>query len=288
MDDRQDWQAVVFAGGGCRCFWQLGFWQTAAPVLELRPRVVGAVSAGAAMACTVLADRIEAVVEDFKVRVTHNRRNIYPGNLLRGQPLCPHEAMYRAAILAALDEEALAGLHAGPEVRVLLTCPPRFWLPGPMAGWASLGLGFVAYLTDVVSGNRIHARWGRRVGFRPQIVSIRDCRTPEELADLILQSSCTPPALPLYCRDGHPVLDGGIVDNTPVEAVETRETRGSTLVLLTRHYPPERLPRIPGRTYVAPSEPIKVSVWDYTSPDKVQRTYDLGRRDGERFARATP
>jgi hypothetical protein len=28
-----------------------------------------------------------------------------------------------------------------------------------------------------------------------------------------------------------------------------------------------------------------VQRWDYTSPELVRRTYDLGRGDGERFAR---
>lgn len=39
--------AVVFAGGGTRCTWPMGFWSAAAPALELSPRQVAAVSAGA-------------------------------------------------------------------------------------------------------------------------------------------------------------------------------------------------------------------------------------------------
>ncbi len=45
------YDAVVFAGGGCRCFWQAGFWTEAAPALELAPRQVAGVSAGSAFAC---------------------------------------------------------------------------------------------------------------------------------------------------------------------------------------------------------------------------------------------
>ena len=39
--------AVVFAGGGNRCYWQGGFWEAASPLLGLRPGTLVGVSAGA-------------------------------------------------------------------------------------------------------------------------------------------------------------------------------------------------------------------------------------------------
>ena len=38
--------AVAFAGGGNRCYWQGGFWEAAAPLLGLKPGMVVGVSAG--------------------------------------------------------------------------------------------------------------------------------------------------------------------------------------------------------------------------------------------------
>ncbi|MCP4446738.1 MAG: hypothetical protein GY811_15530 [Myxococcales bacterium] len=35
--------------------------------------------------------------------------------------------------------------------------------------------------------------------------------------------------------------------------------------------------------YVQPSEPVPIGGWDYSDPDALQKSYDLGRRDGERF-----
>jgi len=67
----------------------------------------------------------------------------------------------------------------------------------------------------------------------------------------------------------------------PVEAVEPAR---STLVLLTRRYPPSELPRVPGRVYVQPSEPIPIETWDYASPDGVRAAFALGARDGIAFA----
>jgi len=46
--------AVAFAGGGNRCYWQGGFWDAAAPRLGLSPDLVVGVSAGAWSACHTL------------------------------------------------------------------------------------------------------------------------------------------------------------------------------------------------------------------------------------------
>ncbi|MDJ0848626.1 MAG: patatin-like phospholipase family protein [Myxococcota bacterium] len=272
------YDAVVFAGGGCRCFWSAGFWTEAAPALDLAPRQVAGVSAGSAFACAIFGGVLESVIEDFLERVAANQRNVYPANALRREPIFPHERIYRSTILDNLDERALRRLRSGPDVRVSIARPP-----GRVGARVGFLLAAMAYQGDR-SGKRVHAAWGRRLGFETEIVSVRQCETPEELADLILHSSCTPPVMPFYHRDGRAVLDGGLVDNAPVEAVEPAE---QVLVLLTRHRPEEDLPCVPGRTYVQPSEPLPIDKWDYTSPEGVREAFDLGRRDGEAFARST-
>jgi predicted acylesterase/phospholipase RssA len=273
---REPYDAVVFAGGGCRCFWQAGFWAEAAPALDLAPAVVGAVSAGSAFACAIFAGVVDDVLLEFQRRVRSNPRNVYPANAVRGAPVFPHERIYRETILATLGPAALARLHRGPDIRVTVARPPRGLGMGQVFLMAAL-----AYQGDNLT-KPVHAQWGRRLGFTEEAISLRSCATPEEVADLILHSSCSPPALPLYRRAGRVVFDGGLVDNAPAHVVQPAR---HTLVLLTWHRALESLPRIPGRTYVQPSRPVPIDKWDYTSPERVQRTYDLGRRDGEAFAR---
>jgi len=280
MADPRAIEAVVFAGGGCRCFWQAGFWEQAAPVLGWRPRVAGAVSAGAAMACMLFADAVADVVAYFKTRCAANPRNAYPLNLLKRQPIFPQPVIYRDTILANLDHGRLARLHAGPDIRVLVALVPQ-WL-GPRSGFL---LGLLAYQAETFIQPGPHASLGRQAGFVPEVASVHDCATPEAVADLILHSSCTPPITPVYRRGTRPVLDGGLIDSAPLETIP--EPSGTTLVLLTKQYAPELIPRVPGRLYVQPSQPIPISKWDYTSAARVQATYDLGRRDGERFAADT-
>jgi len=268
--------AAVFAGGGCRCFWQAGFWATASPALERGPTVVAAVSAGAAFACAALGGIGDQVIDEFAARIAANPRNLYPANAWRGRPVFPHESMYRQTVLACVDSAALQRLHAGPEIRVLLAHPPS-----ERGVHASLLAGLLAYRLERSIRRRVHTTWPARLGFAPSTARVQDCTSPAELAELLLHSSCTPPVTPLFRRSGRLVVDGGLIDSAPVHLVPEAET---ALVLLTRRYPARQLPAIPGRTYVQPSEPIPVRNWDYTDEAGVRAAYDLGRRDGERFA----
>lgn len=268
-------ESIVFSGGGCRCFWQAGFWKAAAPRLELRPKVVAAVSAGAAFACAALGGVVEQVVEDFITRARDNRRNFYPQNLLAGRRAFPHEDLYRDAILSSIDACVLEKLRQGPELRVLVARPPL-----PFATHTQLLVALMAYKADRLARRRVHVTWPARLGFHPIVASVGDCRTPTDLADLILQSSTTPPVTKLQRRNGRVVVDGGIIDSVPVALADPAHQQ---LVLLTRRYP--SLPRVEGRVYVQPSRPLSISTWDYTRPELIREAYELGQRDGERFAK---
>ena len=70
-----------------------------------------------------------------------------------------------------------------------------------------------------------------------------------------MASATVPPIMPILRIGGRIALDGGFVDNVPVEPLAAVERAGGrTLVLLTRRY--DALPEVPGRIYVQPSEPI--------------------------------
>lgn len=265
---------VVFAGGGNRCFWQAGFWSVAATALKLTPGRVAAVSAGSAIACALFSGTFNKGFRSYKKALAANGSNIHLRNLLRDQPIFPHGNMYRQAILGSINERALSRLHRGPEISILIACPPSWASPG-----VALLLGMVANGIEGWAKASVHSSAGYRVGFKPLFISVRECVTPDSLADLIIASSCIPPLTPLARRNGVALLDGGLVSNVPMEGLA--DGHGETLVLLTRQF--KQLPSIPGRTYVQPSQPIPVAAWDYTNDAAVQSTFDLGRRDGERF-----
>jgi predicted acylesterase/phospholipase RssA len=268
--------SVVFAGGGCRCVWQAGFWSAAAEPLGLDRAVLGSVSAGAAMACLVRSGRIEEGLNLFKRCFARNPRNMYLTRWGTGRPVFPQHAIYREGILSVMDGDAMDRLRRSPDIRVLMARPPA-----PLSPHAATALGIGTYLMEKRLKKPMHPTWPPKVGFRPLVASIRECRTPGEIAGLVLQSSCTPPFVPLQYRGRQPVLDGGLIDNCPVTTVA--DVPGPMLVLLSRRYPTDRIPRGGRRLYLQPSRDPLISRWDYTNPDGLQATFDLGRRDAETF-----
>ncbi|WDD95723.1 patatin-like phospholipase family protein [Burkholderia sp. FERM BP-3421] len=275
---------VVFAGGGNRCWWQAGFWNVVQPALDVRPRVITGISAGAATACMLYTRDAQWVMRYYADVLRHNRKNVYWGNLLRSESVFPHYRIYRQALLDIYGEP-FAQLAAAPEIRVGVSHVPR-WLGARSA----VAAGLIAYNIEKYVRKTLHPTLGRTLGFRPEFVRAQSCTRVEDLADLILQSSCTPPFTPVLRRQGRPVLDGGMVDNVPVGALDA--TPGQVLVLVTRRYPrPQMFTVAHGeqqRLYVQPSSKVPISSWDYTNPSQMQHAYDLGRRDGEHFLTSEP
>lgn len=265
---------LVFAGGGCRCFWQAGFYSQLHADAGVRPKVVAAASAGASIAALALTGLAERGLEVFKTIARDNKSNLHWREALRGQPVFPHAALFRRAIVETIDTTALAALRRGPMLRIALTRAPRsrFGIVPRMA------LGFTAYQLERRFTGRLHSRWPSKLGFTLEFANANDCATTDELADLLLHTSCTPPFTPRLQRAGSPVIDGGLMDNVPVAALPECER---ILVLLTRPHPsPPSSLRV---HYAQPSQEIPVEKWDYTRPDAIQRAFDLGQKDGQNF-----
>jgi len=274
-------EQVVFAGGGNRCWWQAGFWEVVAPAIDLKPRVIAAVSAGAATACLLHANDTQAALDHYRRALRSNPRNAYPMNLFRrGERVFPHDAIYREALCTLLGGEHFARLmHSAPEIRV-----PFSRLPRGLGPRSAVALGLVGYNIEKYLLRPLHPRFGRALGFTREVVRVQDCSDVDALVELIMASSCTPPFTPLVLHDGRPALDGGLVDNVPVDVVD--EASGLTLVLATRRYP--KYPDVfvlKGRVYVQPSRKVAASSWDYTAPDTYEHTWRQGREDGEGFVR---
>jgi predicted acylesterase/phospholipase RssA len=108
---------------------------------------------------------------------------------------------------------------------------------------------------------------------------MRDCASPEELADLVLASSATPPFTPVGCFRTRRLLDGGLVDNVPAFVAEKRPGVRRTIVLLTRPYAPRVLGHRGRRLYLAPTGPTPIGRWDYTRPEALEDTVAMGEAE---------
>lgn len=263
--------SVVFAGGGCRTFWALGA-HTALADLATTVEVAG-VSAGAAMALVVATGLEEALIATFCARTAANRRNVYPAHLLRGRPVFPQEAMYRATLLELLDDTSFQRLARGPRVRILQAYVEPGWpvLPTVARAWW-------AYASRR-RRNVLHAPDVPHPGIAAEVDTAQDAAGVEDLAERILRSSASPPVTPIQRISGRTYFDGGLVDPVPVRALSPSARTGTVLVFLNRPTATEGLAR--NIRYIAPAEPVPIHKWDYTSPARIRRAFDMGRRDGE-------
>ncbi|MEP5321608.1 patatin-like phospholipase family protein [Marinobacter alexandrii] len=275
-----DYRNVIFAGGGSRCLWQVGFWDGAnRGGLKLSQTVdyAASTSAGCAMALAVMLDRGPQALELFKRLTAENPANIHWANLKpgSGKPLLPHMDMYRQALAEFLCPEDLEAL-ANKRVEFLMARFPR-WLPSSLGALFAFSIyGLEKHLTGA-----LHPSWTRKLGFSQLVASNKDAMDVSELVDSVLASSCVPPVLPSEPFKGQRVLDGGIIDNVPAHLADGRE--GLTLVLLSKRYK-SALPVSEVRTYVQPSEAITIDKFDYANPEGLQQTYELGFKDGMVFA----
>jgi predicted acylesterase/phospholipase RssA len=276
---RIHFDAVAFAGGGNRCYWQGGFWDALTAIHPQRPdRVVG-VSAGAFQACFSLigeGDRVRRIVIDACSTI---EKELDWSQLRRGRSPFVVSGLYRKLLEEIFGTLELAALKAAPEVLIQLTHPPRF-MPPMVAAYAAIG----AYQVEKVWMGAAHSRAGRHVGLFPSWVSTHEVETPAELVDALMGTAAVPPFMPVGRVNGRPALDGGLVDNPPVDRIaEVEATGGRTLVLTTRAG--RSMPPVEGRTVARPSVPILTSRFAVTDAGAIRAAYELGVRDGEAFAK---
>lgn len=269
--------AVVFAGGGNRCYWQGGFYEAAAARLDLSPKLVVGASAGAFAAAYSLLEAGPATRARVIGACDPGRRNFDFAAWRSGKPLCPVGPLYTELLNQTINVDAFRRLQLMTDFRIAVARLPR-GLP-PSLG-AAIGIG--AYQLEKQIFHPVHPRLGRALGFRSEFVAARSLTDPQQFREALMASSGVPPFMPITNVAGWPAFDGGLVDNVPVEPIEVVESAGGrSLVLLTRTY--KSIPSVKGRTYVQPSRKIDVGQFDIRNPEGIRKAYELGLKDGGAF-----
>lgn len=270
--------AVVFAGGGNRCYWQGGFYEAASARIHLAPSLVVGASAGAFAATYSLLGMGPATRARVISACHQQLKNFDIAAWRAGKPLCPVGPMYSDLLDQTIDADALTRLQAITDLQIAVARLPRGL--SPSLG-AAIGIGL--YQLEKQIFHPVHPQFGRALGFRSEFVAARSLSDPQHLRDALMASSGVPPFMPVTPVGGLPAFDGGLVDNVPVEPLEPIEAAGGrTLVLLTRVY--KSIPKMAGRTYVQPSRKIDVKQFDIRNPDGIRNAFELGLKDGAAFA----
>jgi predicted patatin/cPLA2 family phospholipase len=272
--------AIVFAGGGNRCYWQGGFYEAVAERIGLKPTLAVGVSAGAFAGIYSLLGIGKRVRAQVLPACGPHRRHFDFAAWRRGEALCPVGPMYRTYLDTLFDAAALARLQQLTDFHIAVSRLPR-GLP-PILGAA---LGIAAYQVEKKLFAPVHPQFGRRLGFTAEFIRVRALAAPHELADALMASGGVPPFMPVTQVGGRPAFDGGLFDGVPVGPLDDIEAAGGrSLVLLTRLY--KNIPQVSGRTYVQPSRRMDVKQFDLRNPDGIRDAYELGLKDGAAFASA--
>jgi len=279
---------IVLAGGGNRCWWQAGFWHRLNETLPQSPERIVCISAGAATACLLFTrpGRVGAQwgLDYYASALADVKKNVCWENLFSKEPIFPHHEIYKNALRNILAD-GFNALQQAPKIQIGLAQIPS-WMGPKMA----VALGLLAYNLEKHLRKNLHPTLGRSLGFKRIFVAAQDCPNLESLVELILQSSCTPPFTPVMYRNGVTVLDGGLVDNVPVDgllAAKLGQAPKEVLVLLTRRYsmPNHFIRELPGLRlhYVQPSSAVPISSWDYTHHELMPATYQQGWDDAAKY-----
>jgi predicted acylesterase/phospholipase RssA len=269
--------SVVLAGGGLKTFWGMGVLRT---IEDLLPPVDdwAGTSAGAVMALVKVSERVEESYRYVLETTAANRRNIDLRQVLTGASPFPHDAITRKILRFILADGGFARIRHGAPVHILMS----YLDPGrPVLG---TGLKALRNFELRSRAGRYHGPTRPTAGLGARVVRSTDAMDPEQLIDWILMASSTPPVIPMIHSGGRRYLDGALIDNVPVRALPEPAHQGRILALLSGPYKVARrwlqLPEGGRILYLAPAGELPVSTWDYTSPEAIRATYELGQRDG--------
>ena len=169
--------AIAFAGGGNRCYWQGGFWKSFTAAHPQRPRFVVGVSAGAYQAAIALADigdRARAIV--FAACETNNRTLDWR-LLKQGKTPFLVAQMYRDLLEQLFGPAEMEALRRAPPLLVQLS--HGTFAPPALAALPAIGL---YQLEKALTGAK-HSSAGRYLGLRAHWVSTHDMRDKSHLVD---------------------------------------------------------------------------------------------------------
>jgi predicted patatin/cPLA2 family phospholipase len=272
---------LTFAGGGNKSFYQFGLMRVLGERVLPRVGCVAACSAGACMAVLLLSGR-DREVEEFWRRERHGiTKNFEWPRLLSGQSPMRHESIYRASLLHAFSGGGFERIRSQPfPIFVITTGFPKR-MPAALA--ALLGLCLYNLQNSQLAKKR-DTPLALSAGFTPMVYDARDADSPEELANLIIATSATPPFTSIGRFAGRRLLDGGIINIAPTYLAESAPHIERNIVLLTNPAPPALRDAQGKRFHIAPFANLPVRSWDLTRPDLIDDVIAQGERDAELYS----
>ncbi|MCB1156858.1 MAG: patatin-like phospholipase family protein [Leptospiraceae bacterium] len=272
------------SGGGCKAIYALGVgfrirsW-------GVRIKEISGVSAGSAMAFSILSETEEEVIEYMMALTRRNESNINVSNLLKGERLFPHENIYRRAVRYGLNLDKIR--QSETKIHILSVKAVPYKGKFPLFNKAKLiSETAQAYLKDDadrekgIAGTRVESIM-KKWNMKEVIFTNKDLENPAVIEQIIMNSSTIPPVVSFKGDDRIYYLDGGLTNNLLLECFP----RNSKIIGV--HYDDTTIfgkdPDILKQCYlIRPSGNIPVKKFDYTDPVGIKEAFEMGKEDAER------
>lgn len=277
-----EFDCLVFAGGGNRCWWQAGL----AEVLRSRgwrlPEIVAGTSAGAAVAAAVMGNATRAALQGCLELYRETSKICRWSWKSPWRLKFAHESVYPRWIRSFVDASMSSNAsRCGSRLQVAVTRVSRRLGVG-----GSLAAGYAAYCLDKYTGNRLHSGIAGWFGLQQEFIDVDFASDCDATAGILVAAAASPPMMPMRMVAGRPALDGGYVDSAPIPPGYSAGN-ARTLVLLTRRYPslPTHFRR--GQVqYWQPGAAVPVSTWRCTADATVEAAFEFGRQEALRHISA--
>jgi predicted patatin/cPLA2 family phospholipase len=283
---------ITFAGGGAKSFYQLGLMCRWRELLLPHVGLLSTCSAGSFVASIWLSEREENVGQFYREKYSGQLKNFDWRRLLSGRTPALHEDIYRDLLLTTFAGGGFERIRSRPFPVLILTTA----FPAGMPSLIAMPFGYFSYnLRSMKRTRKFYPAFNRVTGIKPMVFDARRSVSAQELSDLIIASSATPPFTAAGRFENKCLLDGGIIDHVP--SFLSFESPGITHHLVIRvdktvdkradkgaDKNSEDHPAGAGkRLLLAPSEKVNVKSWDFTKPDLVEALIRQGENDADLY-----
>ncbi len=234
---------------------------------------VATYSAGSAILPFLIDENFGDAPEIFGRYLDRNPRNFYPANLFGEHDAFPQDRIYSGAISEIVQFDKTAG-YPKP-LRVIVSELASGTLPDGIVGSFALMALALNNLAKTETPSIFLTAFKRFFSVEGEIVDVRQCKSREEIIEVILGSSTIYPFIHIRRRAGRLMLDGKLSLVSPVAALQDCDS------VLSIHAHHSFLPVRTGLQSVFPLSKVRVGPLDYVGSAGIKAAFAQGYSEGE-------
>lgn len=234
---------------------------------------VATYSAGSAILPFLINETFEQAPEIFGPYLDANARNLYLANLFTGRDVFPQDRIYSSAIAEIVEFDKTA-TYPKP-LRVIVSELESGAFPDGFVGACSVVALALNNLAKTDTPSIFLTAFKRFFAVAGDIVDVRQCKSKEEIVEVILGSSTIYPFISIRRRAGRLMLDGKLSLVSPVAALQDCDN------VLSIHAHHSFLPVRDGLQSVFPLSKVTVGPLNYVGSQGIKSAFAQGYSEGE-------